>query len=73
MDPDPVSPGRLRSAADHIDDARTDLDYGDIDIEDGEKAEMVEETDEILAHLESQLRTISMLVEEDIATANDND
>jgi hypothetical protein len=55
--------GRIRAAADTLDDARTDLRYGDLDIDDTEVEEMVARIDGQIRQLERTLREVSVLTE----------
>lgn len=57
---------QLRAAADCIDDARTDLEYGDLDVdaEDTEEIEaIVEEVDGVLGDLIGTVRQTALLAE----------
>lgn len=53
----------LRVAADYIDDARTPLDYGDVDFENEEHEEIIEELDEMCGRIRSTLRQMAWIVE----------
>lgn len=62
---------RLRSAADHIDDARTDLEYGDLEMTTEELEEQVTGIDDITGDLVSTLREIAILEETEAEAMND--
>ena len=55
--------GRIRAAADTLNDARTDLRYGDLDIDDTEVEEMVARIDGQIRQLKRTLREVSVLAE----------
>ena len=55
--------GQLRAAADSLDDARTDTEYGDIDMPSDELQGIVEEIDEQIGELESTLRKVALIAE----------
>ena len=53
--------GKLRAAADCIDDARTDLEYGDLDDDVEEIQGQIERADEIMQTLDDSLRELASL------------
>ncbi|MFC6765452.1 hypothetical protein [Natrinema soli] len=53
----------LRSAADYIDNARTDLDYGDLEMPGDELQRQVAGLDDVAHDLEDTLREIAILME----------
>lgn len=55
--------GSLRSAADHLDDARTDLAYGDLEGPSEEHTAIIENMDEALMELESTMKQLAVLIE----------
>jgi len=60
---DPSAHGRIRAAADTLDDARADLRYGDLDIGDTQIEEMVARIDGQIGDLGRALREVSVLAE----------
>lgn len=62
MTDDDVS-GLLRAAADSIDDARTDLDYGDLESDDEAISVHIDSVDTSLSDIEEVLRELAILEE----------
>lgn len=60
---DPTAAEQIRAAADSLDDARTDLRYGDLDIDGAEIEEIVLRIDGQLSELEDTLRQVAILAE----------
>jgi hypothetical protein len=55
--------GRIRAAADMLDDARAALRYGDLNVDDTEVEEMVARIDGQIGELKRTLREVSVLAE----------
>lgn len=57
------APEKLRTAADHIDDAREILDFGSLQLHGEAIADTPEEIDDVLKDMESTLRKLALLDE----------